>query len=62
MEEEVVSTVSSGMTEVTAGITSLGTIMGSVVTMITGNPILCVFLAASVVTLGIGLFRKLKRK
>lgn len=51
-----------GMTEVTSGITNLGTIMTSVVGMITGNPILVLFLAAGVVGLGIGLFRKLKRK
>ena len=51
-----------GMTEVTAGITSLGSVMTSVVGMITGNPILVLFLAASVAGLGIGLFRKLKRK
>lgn len=51
-----------GMTEVTAGITSLGGVMTSVFGMITGNPILVLFLAASVAGLGIGLFRKLKRK
>jgi hypothetical protein len=51
-----------GMTEVTAGITSLGGVMTSVVGMITGNPILVLFLASSVVGLGIGLFRKLRKR
>lgn len=51
-----------GMTEVTAGITSLGGVMTSVVEMITGNPILVLFLAYSVVGLGIGLFRKLRKR
>ena len=52
----------AGMTEVTAGITSLGTVMTSVIGMITGNPILVLFLASSVVGLGVGLFRKFKHK
>lgn len=51
-----------GMAEVTAGITSLGTVMTSVIGMITGNPILVLFLASSVVGLGVGLFRKFKHK
>jgi hypothetical protein len=56
------SSAAGGMEEVTAGIANLGTIMTSVVSMITGNPILVLFLAASVISLGIGLFMKLRRK
>ena len=44
-------------------ITAMGTlveIMGKVWEVMTGNPLLVVFLAASLLTLGIRIFRKLK--
>ena len=35
--------------------------VGEVFTMITGNPLLCVFVAASLIGVGIGVFKRIKR-
>lgn len=48
------------MTEITAAITSLTGVMTTVVSAITGNPVLVLFLSASVIGLGVGIFKKLK--
>lgn len=48
------------MEAITTAITDLLGIVGTVITTITGQPILCAFLAVSFVGIGIGLFRKLR--
>lgn len=46
---------------VSDAITSMTTIIGTVVTTITGNPILAIFLGAALLGSGIALFRKLRK-
>ena len=48
------------MTNVQTAISSLMDIVGTVVTTITGNSTLMLFLGASLVGIGVGIFRKLK--
>lgn len=49
------------MTEtLTSGITDVFTIMGTAFTNIMSNPILVLFLAGSLIGVGIGAFRKLR--
>ena len=55
--EEVVVT---GMTEITAGIETITTVVGSVFTMITGNPLLAAFAGAGLLAVGIGVFSAIK--
>ena len=49
------------MTAVIAAVTDVFGLVGSVLTEITGTPILVFFLAASFIGVGIGIFKKLKR-
>lgn len=61
MEGEVPAT-STGMAEIVSGNTAvLTTLVTNVWTMITGNPLLAFGVCVSLVSIGIGLFRKLKR-
>lgn len=51
----------TAMTTLLGGITTITTLVGDTFTMITGNPLLTVFAATSLVGVGIGVFRRLKR-
>lgn len=46
---------------VTAGMRQLIDVMGDVWSVMTSNPLLCVFLGASLLSVGIWVFRKVKR-
>lgn len=48
------------MTEIIAAMTDVFSLVGTVLTEITGTPILLFFLAAGIIPVGIGLFRRLK--
>ncbi|MEG0970977.1 MAG: hypothetical protein RSE47_07715 [Acidaminococcaceae bacterium] len=48
------------MTEILAATTTITTLVGNVFTLMTGNPVLLVFLAASLIGVGISVFRKIK--
>ena len=50
------------MAAVTGGISSIGTLMTSVISLATSNPILAMFFAAGVIGLVWGLFQKFKHK
>lgn len=49
------------MTAIIAAMSDAFSLVGTVITNITGEPILLFFLAASLIPVGIGLFGKLKR-
>lgn len=51
-----------GIAAVSGGITNIGTLMGSIFSMIFGNPILTMFFAAGVIGLVWGIIRKFKKK
>jgi len=50
----------SGMSAVTNAMTDVLNFVGSLLDTITANPVLCFILAASFVTVGIGVFSNLK--
>lgn len=50
----------SAMTALITGIGDVTTVVGSVFTLITGNPLLAFFVAASLVGVGIGVFQQAK--
>lgn len=58
MEEEVTTTV---METIIAAMADCFDLVGEVVTQITGQPILLFFLAASLIPVGIGIFKGLRR-
>lgn len=49
------------MDAILAGTSTLTTLVGDVFTLMTANPLLTLFLASSLITLGIGIFRKLRK-
>ena len=49
------------MEAITTGVESLMTMASTMLTTITGNPILCALFAAGFVSVAIGIVRKLKR-
>lgn len=49
------------MTEIIAGMSDVFSLVGTVLTNITTTPVLLFFLAASLIPVGIGIFRGLKR-
>mgnify|MGYP005804894343 FL=1 len=58
MEEEVTTTV---MDTIIAAMADCFDLVGEVVTQITGQPVLLFFLAASLIPVGIGIFKGLRR-
>ena len=62
-KEEAVTptTPTTGLDTILAGTSTLSTLVGEVFTLLTANPLLTLFLAASLIGLGLSLFRKLKR-
>lgn len=54
-------TVTGGLSAITGAVSTLTTVVGDVFQMIVSNPLLCVFAAAGLVSVGITVFRKLKR-
>ena len=55
------TTTPTAMETILAGTSTLSTLVGEVFTLLTANPLLTLFLAASLIGLGLSLFRKLKR-
>lgn len=53
-------TVATGMDAVIAAMTTITELVGSVFDVMTGNPLLTVFLAAGLLTVGISIFTQLK--
>lgn len=51
----------TGMDAILAGTSTLTTLVGDVFTLMTANPLLTLFLAGSVIGLGLTIFKKLKR-
>ncbi len=49
------------MSAITAATGTITTLVGDIFTMITSNPLLCVFVAAGLLGVGIRVFRQLKR-
>lgn len=56
---DVVSEIS--IAPVTAGMRQLVDVMGDVWSVMTANPLLCVFLGGSLLIMGISVFKKIKR-
>lgn len=56
-----VETAVTGLSAITGAVSTLTTVVGDVFQMITSNPLLCVFAAAGLVSVGITVFCKLKR-
>ena len=50
----------TGMAAVSGGITSVLGIVGTVITEVTSQPVLCAFLAVSFIGIGVAIFRKLR--
>ena len=50
----------TGMATILAGTETITSLVNSVFTMITGNPLLCVFLAASLIGVGVRVFKRIK--
>lgn len=48
------------MEAILAATSTITTLIGDVFELMTANPLLVLFLAASVITIGIGIFRKIK--
>lgn len=55
------TTTPTGMEAILAGTSTLTTLVGDVFTLMTANPLLTLFLASSVIGIGIGLFRRLRK-
>ena len=53
-------TTSTGMDAVIAAMSTITELVGSVFDVMTGNPLLTVFLAAGLLTIGISIFTELK--
>lgn len=53
-------TVATGMNAVIAAMSTITELVGSVFDVMTGNPLLTVFLAAGLLTIGISIFTQLK--
>lgn len=49
------------VTSILSNVSSIKTVVGDVWDVMTGNPILCVFICASLLSIGFVVFRKAKR-
>ncbi len=54
-------TTSNGMDAVLSATDTIATLMGKVWTIMTSNPLLTLFLAAGVLSIGLVIFRKVKK-
>ena len=61
LQESTTTTTTDALTTILEGTGTLTTLVGDVFDLLTANPLLSLFLAASLVGLGIGLFRRLRR-
>ena len=61
MKEEFPETAITGFAAVTAAIPNLTTLMTNVWTLMTSNELLTLFLASSLLGVGVGVFRLIKR-
>lgn len=55
------NSVSTGMDSVISATDTIASLLGKVWTIMTANPLLVLFLAASVLGIGLTIFRKVKR-
>ena len=61
LSEGAGNTAASAMTEaITAGVTSAVSLVGTAFDAITNNGVLCIFLGAALVRVGMGIFRSMK--
>lgn len=61
LSEGAGNTAASAMTEaINAGVTSAVGLVGTAFTAITSNAVLCIFLGAALVRVGMGIFRSMK--
>lgn len=61
LSEGAGNTAASAMTEtINAGVTSAVGLVGTAFTAITSNTVLCIFLGAALVRVGMGIFRSMK--
>lgn len=51
----------SSLSAVTGAVSTVTDMVSQTFTMITGNPLLCVFVAASLLSVGISVFKRVKR-
>ena len=61
MKEEFPETAVTGFAAITAAMPNLTTLMTNVWTMMTSNELLTLFLATSLLGVGVGVFRMIKR-
>lgn len=47
--------------DITSGLSTVTSLFGEIWTLMTGNPLIMVFVAGSLVGVGIGVFRKLRK-
>ena len=59
--EERMDTTTTGMAAILASMTTITDLVTSVWELMTSNPLLSLFLAASLLGVGVGVFRKIKR-
>ena len=54
-------TTTTGLSAILTGTETVITLVGNVFTLITSNPLLCVFAAVGLLGVGVGVFKMLKR-
>ena len=59
--KEVIPETSTGMDAVLGSVDTITTLMTHVWTLMTSNPLLTLFLAVSLISVGVGVFRMIKR-
>ena len=59
--EESMDTTTTGMAAILASMTTITDLVTSVWELMTSNPLLSLFLAASLLGVGVGVFRRIKR-
>lgn len=55
------STTTTTVASILSNVSSIKTVVGDVWDVMTGNPILCVFICVSLLSIGFAVFRKAKR-
>lgn len=60
-KEGIIQEATNTIATVLEGTETITTLVGDVFDMIVSNPLLCVFVAASLLSVGIGIFKRIKR-
>ena len=55
------SAEATGMEAITTGVSSLMTMAGTMLTFVTGNPVLCAIFASGFVGIAVGIIRKFRK-